>query len=109
MTEVRDSAVVLKEPCVDIPTLKLDMKTEQTASFSARLIDVKKLNIQQNRVSKERSRLRLSIKLLSRRELSWTTWILLSIRGSIAEESHVSQIVQRPQSRNGPCGSGDWR
>jgi hypothetical protein len=94
MTEVRDAAVVLKELCVDIQTLKLDMKTEETASFSARLIDFKNLNIQQNRVFKERSRLRLSINLLSRREPSWTTWLLISIRGSIAQESHVSQVVQ---------------
>jgi len=41
MTEVRDDVVVLKELCVDIPTLKLDMKSEETETFSTRLIDCK--------------------------------------------------------------------
>src|ERR1700734_173362 len=90
MTEVIDDAVVLKELCVDIPTPKLDMKTEETESFSVRLIDFKKLNIQQNRVYKEGRRIRLNINLLSSREPSWTTWLLISIRGSISQVSRIS-------------------
>jgi hypothetical protein len=90
MTEVRDASVVLKELCVDIPTLKLDVKTEETASFSARLIEFKRLNIQQNRVFNERSKLRLSIDLLSRRELELDDMASNLYWGSIAQESRKS-------------------
>ena len=108
MTEVRDAALVLKELCANIPTLKLDMEIEETESFSTRLIYCKNLNLHQNRIFKERRRMRLNINLLSSREPSWTTWLLTSIRLSIAQDSRVSQVV-RPQLRKGPAAAEPLR